>query len=1076
MNFPHYGKKGCPSFIAMIGGFAVNAFATIEIATPVAPEQLSTPARMVSQSRRLDDLERSWEERSRRYLEDIQKISKKEVWFAQKEIAERYKVALQKQEDLQRQERQRAIAVLEKFLQNHPESLLTPDAIFRLAELYFDRTNDHYLLAMERYDEDFRAYVEGRQSEAPVEPRKDYRRNIELYQRIVSEFPDYRYADSANYLLGFCLFEQGEEEQSANAFQDLVNDYPESKFVAESYTRIGEYYFGIHDMKPAIRAYEKASLFPSSSFYDKALYKLGWAYYRLSDYRHSIEAFDRLIQYADRKAKEGGGLSAGELRKEALRYLAIGLADSGDSRAARTLFQSLGQRDYQVELIRTLADIYLEQENFPQAVETLKVMLAEFPTDIDNPAIQQKLVEVYDRMGDAGEANRGREQMAVLFGPGSLWYNAHRQNTHAIQEAQHLAQESLFIAATNHHILAQKTKDPQEYRTAADYYQRYLKQYPNSPRAYELMFFTAESYFFSAQYDKAQLAYLRVVESDDNNQYLSDAAFARILSFEKWIEQVDGIPIDGQTDRPDVETIQVQEIPRLKQRYAGACDYFARILPDHERAPEILFHGADVYFRYGHFAEARKRFELVIKRYPRHQVAVYSGNLIIDSYRNEKNWSAVEAWGSELASNQMLMNAERSGAIDEWKRLSLGAIFKAALALENAGQWLPAAKEYLRLYRQNPDSEFADKALYNAALNLGKMGKLRNATVAFRKLTNRYPKSELAPRAQFRLAFDEERLLHFDAAVIAYEQLAKNYPSAPEAPDGLVNAAILRAALGDHIAAAKHFADYPRLYPEKADAGDILFRAALAYEKAGLPNEAQRLFEDYLKRKDGKPDRQIEAHVRLATIFEKKRMFKEWEHQLRKAIDRYTKDRREAIGILGLSYAAEASFRLMEPQFRIYEGVTFRSANAVALKKTLSQKAKLLAELQQGYIKVVALGQIDWAIAALYQIGLSFQRFSESLIAAPIPKGLSAEDEDLYRSTLEEQALPIEEKAIAAYSKCLEKAKEAKASTPWSQKAWTALSKVRPGDYQPPIQDAVVYSVGWILSPSGLFHGNHSVK
>ena len=87
----------------------------------------------------------------------------------------------------------------------------TPDVIFRLAELYFEKSNDEYLLATESYEKELQQVRRGRDSpRRPRRPSRTTRQTIELHRRLIREFPRYRLVDGAYYLLGFCLSEMGE--------------------------------------------------------------------------------------------------------------------------------------------------------------------------------------------------------------------------------------------------------------------------------------------------------------------------------------------------------------------------------------------------------------------------------------------------------------------------------------------------------------------------------------------------------------------------------------------------------------------------------------------------------------------------------------------------------------------------------------------------------------------------------------------------------------------------------------------------------------------------------------------------
>ena len=47
----------------------------------------------------------------------------------------------------------------------------------------------------------------GDAEEFPEELKKDYRKSVRLYRRILRDYPDYEYVDGTYYMLGYCLSE-----------------------------------------------------------------------------------------------------------------------------------------------------------------------------------------------------------------------------------------------------------------------------------------------------------------------------------------------------------------------------------------------------------------------------------------------------------------------------------------------------------------------------------------------------------------------------------------------------------------------------------------------------------------------------------------------------------------------------------------------------------------------------------------------------------------------------------------------------------------------------------------------------
>lgn len=95
--------------------------------------------------------------------------------------------------------RSRAIVALEEFIDAHPfDATYTPDAMYRLGELYFERSQ-------QQADDASRAIVAGTAA-ADVTGEADYSATVAIYRTLVSRFPGYERVDSVLYLIGYCAY------------------------------------------------------------------------------------------------------------------------------------------------------------------------------------------------------------------------------------------------------------------------------------------------------------------------------------------------------------------------------------------------------------------------------------------------------------------------------------------------------------------------------------------------------------------------------------------------------------------------------------------------------------------------------------------------------------------------------------------------------------------------------------------------------------------------------------------------------------------------------------------------------
>src|SRR5687767_7392344 len=378
-------------------------------------------------------------------------------------LAEQYDRQIEELEAEERARRMEAIARFEEFLKKYPnDATYTPDAMFRLAELYFEKSSDDYLQASRVFEKELAKFERGERPDEPTAPEPSYERTIGMHKELLSRFPSYRLADAARYLLGYCYAEQGQTEEALAAYQDLVKVHPDSRFLAEVWTRIGEIYFDGNDtasLEKAIDAYKRVEQFPDSPYYDKALYKIAWTYYRLDRYDEAVKAFIGLVDYADAQ-KEKTGISGSELRTEAIQYIAISLADEqwGGLDRAKTVLGPIEGKDYTGELWKRYGEILYDQTRYDQAIQVLAYSIEKYPTARHNPEAQEKIVRAYEQLRDFDGATAAREKLVKNFSAGTRWYEANKDDPEAIANAEGLTERSLYTAAIFRHQQAQAYK------------------------------------------------------------------------------------------------------------------------------------------------------------------------------------------------------------------------------------------------------------------------------------------------------------------------------------------------------------------------------------------------------------------------------------------------------------------------------------------------------------------------------------------------------------------------------------------------------------------------------------------
>ncbi|NJK88039.1 MAG: tetratricopeptide repeat protein [Myxococcales bacterium] len=169
------------------------------------------------------------------FVSDLQDQIRVQYEAQKDSLALQFDRAIEKLEEEERSRRLEAIERFEAFIRKYPDDpRYTPDAMFRLAELYFERSSDEFLQASRRYEDELLAYEQGRRPTEPIPPEPNYEQTIALHQRLLSQFPSYRLADAARYLLGYSYSEQGQPDEALVAYLALTEAHPTSSFSPRS--------------------------------------------------------------------------------------------------------------------------------------------------------------------------------------------------------------------------------------------------------------------------------------------------------------------------------------------------------------------------------------------------------------------------------------------------------------------------------------------------------------------------------------------------------------------------------------------------------------------------------------------------------------------------------------------------------------------------------------------------------------------------------------------------------------------------------------------------------------------------
>jgi hypothetical protein len=466
-------------------------------------------------------------------------------------------------------------------------------------------------------------------------------------------------------------------------------------------------------------------------------------------------------------------------------------------------------KKWSVEIYKALAQEFIEITQHQNAISTLELTLQKFPMDRDAPVMQNRVSELYEALGRlapdgsaarteyASKSLEARTRLAQYVGT-TPWVEANRDDPEALARAEQLVRDGVKRAAADHTNLARAyyekavaTNDEAEqralieravaeYRLAETGWNAYIEQDPTSLDVYDSRFWLADSRYWVVvlqvtlgrtptpqEVTAAREAAIAVRDSNEDDKYIQPSAYYVVAIAEKLLEDAyrrfeasngregierrDAVRFDGEGASRKVIKDPVPGL--VLEAIRARDDYTARIPVD--RDPQrngflYTFQSADLFFVYGQFADARKRFKP-----------------LYDQYCGKNEWG-YKAW------EKLISMSNFEGDADESRRLAEGksCAFDEETRREEASIRKPvkdfgAYVDARRLY------EAAEKMPAGPARNK----KWREAAAAYKVALDAAPDRDEAPEAAMNGAYAYKQVGEYDKAIEMYELFIARYGS-----------------------------------------------------------------------------------------------------------------------------------------------------------------------------------------------------------------------------------------------------------------------------------------------------------
>ncbi|MCX6111799.1 MAG: tetratricopeptide repeat protein [Proteobacteria bacterium] len=987
---------------------------------------------------------------AKEFVNDINGIISNKEQIKKMESNAKFDDSVEGIEILEQSNRELSIKSFEDYIQKYPNSPYVPDAMYRLAKLYYEDTAQKVIKDTENYEKEYQKFLRGEIQVLPPDPAADYSDTIRLLNTLTKDYRDYQYRDDALYLLGYTYFEQGNPQKGIEAYEALIQEYPKNDKLAEVYTRLGEYYFDVDNVSRSVYYYSQVLEHPNSPYYENVIYKLAWTYYHKKRIDEASSFFVSLIDYNEKKF---GTSYTSSTMNESKNYIAIGYADIPKGiQGAYDFFRKIGGRKYEYEIMQKICELYASSDRTKEALNAFNFVMEHYPYSPENPIIYEKVLNSIKPDQNLKLLGVERDRLIQLFGEGSTWREKNKDNIKAIFIVEQIIKKQLIAAAFYHQEKGDEKNDKKEYIKAAKLYYEFLKQYPMDGLVVGARFNYAKVLFNLGDYEGAIKEFTAVQDYTEDEKFKEESSFSLVTTWQNKLRRDQPRKYAIKDVKPlvdkDDKLLPQNALNEEEEATMAACAKYEKLNPKGKRLPHVWYIEAEIYFRNNMFDVSREKYENIVENYPNEKVATDSIRNMVASYTYEKNYPKIEEWSRKLLASKNF-GVGLSSDEEEIKSLMTGSVFKSAKKMEEEGRYEDAANEYIRLAKQYPKSEYSDAALYNAGLIYEKVGDPINAIRSYRFMLVKYPRSRHTVEALFRVAVNYEQQLNFPNAIYFYEEITKRHSKTSFIADAHYNAARIRRAYNQYEKAANHFMAYSMMVKEQKEKANSLMLSASLYDKAGNYAKALNLYQYYIKQNRKDLDGVMLSHTSKARIYgqlnKKKLAYMEYVS----AVNTFKASGSPSSDLQANEQNAESKFMIIFELSNKYHSIKVKNRSVKAMKIAYDQKQKLLQTLSEQYLKVINLGSPGWSVAALYMIGYEFQKFAEFLYEIPIPKQINTEQLiNEYKSQIQTQAMPYEDKAIEYYEKSISESARLKIVNEWTKRAKQKLSKLKPEQYK----------------------------
>jgi tetratricopeptide (TPR) repeat protein len=902
---------------------------------------------------------------------------------------------------------------------------------------------------------------------------------IVQYQQLLIDHPQNPKNLEVLYQLAKAYEQQGQMQASFETLQQLLQQFPDNAYLAETHFRMGEVEFNRANYTLAISAYNKVlAQGEQTPYYGTAAYMLGWSYFKDEQQSQALKAFTTLLDHKLPNEIVAQGmlsqidsqgqidrLPVGEKRlvNDTIRIMSLLFSYQYSQIANPTLnpaksvtehFKQVENRHYEYVLYDALAQHYLNKDRYRDSAKTYQAFTEIHGDHFQAPIFAVKQIDAYILGKFPTLVLPAKQRFVTRYGIAGMYW-------------------------PNWPIVLQEQVAP------------YLNEYLQELALFEHSRGQLEHSRWQLEHSHGQLEHSRgqmfskasqkanIKQSNKNkptSKELKQQATQAFLLASKWYQQfIITFPRDEQTAEL---TYRLGEALFEAEQYAESIEAFERyayehiqpntfITKAHPKASEAAYAAILAYqkIQLASVVFLAPLNSLLITPDNNQPVSWLDRQLIAQDnfvntfaddprasdilYSSMQQLFTLKRYDSAIAAAQTLLNWQPT--IQSDKRLaSYLAIGHSQFALQQYGLGESTYEQIMQLLPDNDRRRLDIRD--RLAASIYKQGEqnvnnnyLPLAINDFLRVMAKTPKSAIRVNAQYDAATYLIQIHEWQQGIDLFADFRRRFPKNKLTANIQEQLILAYQQNQNWQQAADELLILHQGNPQSEEGRQALYVAAQYLKKIDNRQPALEAYRTYAHNypmpfAEANEARFIMSEFYLASNESNKRRF--WLNKLIQADKQAQRspaiERADRIRYL----AAMASNVFADDSLYAYKKIKLTQP----LKASLAKKKSALNNALNAYNKTLAFKVEQFSTSANFSIADIYHQLAKDLMTSSKPKNLNALELEQYDLLLEEQAYPFEEKAIDIHETNAKRSWQGSYDT-WVKKSFSALEKLLPSRY-----------------------------